>query len=119
MAEKENGWKSGAGVIEKQRRPLLTDQQYRRRFCSGDSAVQSVKMVCVRTIEHATRAECHLVRDVIFWALCVPIPSLQRGTANGIWCKSATSVAFPTRNKNVVQISPLTVTPFTVTPRLQ
>ena len=104
MAEKENGWKSGqAGVIEKQRRPLLTDQQYRRRFCSGDSAVQSVKMVCVRTIEHATRAECHLVRDVIFWALCDPIPSLQRGTANGIWCKSATSVAFPTRNKNVVQ----------------
>ena len=89
----------GAGrteVIEKQCRPLLTDQQKEEgrigragRFCTGDSAVQS-EMAWHASQQYDTQSnprslarwECHLV--LVFCAPRDPIPSLQCGQVNGI-----------------------------------
>ena len=87
-----------AEVIEKQCRPLLTDQQ--KEEGSGGLAVfvrvtvrcsQRYGMACLSTIRHAkqpalarslARWECHLV--LVFRAPRDPIPSLQCGQVNGI-----------------------------------
>ena len=83
-------------------------------------SVGEIDMVCVRCPARHNTTRGPLARNVtsfayrvvpcqrdcggIFWALCNPTPSLQRGPVSGIlWkCKSATTqTAFPTRNDRV------------------